>query len=215
MKKMDVSQLLEFCRDAEIAEAEEITTDVLRSLHALGVLVAGQLGVNFSGIEQSTQGVLAGFIPRQPGDRCPAILADCDEEGVWPDSGLRTLLVCDDDHNQTLLARHAISDPGIRVLEVHSAEDAWQTYQSNPVDLVITDIGLPGFNGFELLRRIVTHKDVRGGRRRKVPVITISGDEFADFDRHKIDQAGGVTHLKKPVDWVRLGPVISALCQVS
>ena len=216
MKRMDVSQLLEFCGDADIAQAEDITASLCHSLEALGVLVADHLGVDFAGIEQSADGVLAGFVPRQPGDRCPAVLADCDEDGVWPGSPLRTLLVYDDDHGQTLLARHAVSDPGIRVIEVHSAEEAWQAYQSNPVDVVVTNIGLPGCNGMELLRRIVSQTNrVRRGRPRKVPVITTSGAEFDDVVRHEIDQAGGVVHLKKPVDWARLAPVISALCQVS
>ena len=95
MKRMDVSQLLEFCGDADISQAEDITASLCHSLEALGVLVADHLGVDFAGIEQSADGVLAGFVPRQPGDRCPAVLADCDEDGVWPGSPLRTLLVCE------------------------------------------------------------------------------------------------------------------------
>ena len=215
MKTLDVLQLLEVCRDADIAETQDIIAQLLQSLDALGSLVADHLGVDFYGIEQSTHGVEAGFVPRRPGDGCPPVLAEYDDEGAWPMSRQRTVLVCDDDPAQTSLARHAVTGPEVQVIETHSGEEAWLVYQTTPVDMVVTDIRLSDFDGFELLRRIATHQSNRGGRRRKVPVITISDAEWVDGQHRNIDQAGGVVHLTKPVNWTRLGLFISELCQLS
>jgi CheY-like chemotaxis protein len=211
MKKLNIAQLLALCNDVEVDNRQQLTQTLLATLEQLAVGAARKLGVAACGVERSRYGVHVAFSPLAPGDPCPPLLQACDDEGVWHEPPQRTLLICDDDRNQTLLARHAVSNLGIRVIETHSAEEAWRAYQLNEVNLVITDIVLPGQDGFELLGKIVAH-EARKGNRRKVPVITISGDAATEIGCERVDRAGVVAHLKKPVDWGQLGPVIGELC---
>ena len=216
MKKLDVSQLLDVCRDAGIVEAEEIVADLLESLEGLGFLVAKHLGISFVGIEQSPDGLMAGFCPcRVAGAGLSGLVAYGNECGEVERNRERTVLVCDDDRTQTLLAREAVTASGLRVIEAHSADEAWQAYQAGPVDMVVIDTTLPGFAGSELLRRIVAETGSHTRRRRKVPIITISADEWRDCNRCERDQVGSVIHLTKRIDWTRLGRMIGELCQVS
>ncbi|MCB1686835.1 MAG: response regulator [Pseudomonadales bacterium] len=213
MKKLDVSQLLELCTDVGVENRHELSQTLLNTLDQLAAGAARKLGVACGGVEYGHHGVLVAFGPLAPLDPCPAVLASLDDEGVWCDRPQSTLLICDDDHNQTLLARRALASLGVRVIETHSAEEAWQAYQANEVNLVIADSALPDEDGFALLKKIVACEGRRGGRRC-VPIITISKDADATnvIDAESVGRVGSVVHLNKPLDWSQLGPVIRELC---
>lgn len=212
MKKLDVSQLLELCRNVEVENQAALTQTLLDTLDQLARGAADKLDISTCGVEHSRRGVLVRFAPRIPEHPCPTILESFDDEGSWHESP-RTLLICDDDRKQGLQARAAVNQLGVHVIDTHSTEEAWEAYQENRVNLVITDIELPGQDGLELLRKIAAFEGHQG-RRRKVPVITISG-AASNVGAEVVDQAGGMAHLKKPIDWVRLGPVIKELCHVN
>ncbi|TXS95738.1 response regulator [Parahaliea maris] len=212
MKKLDVSQLLELCSNVGVENHETLTQTLLATLNELAVGVASKLDIETLGVENSPRGVLVRFGPRIPEHPCPPVLEAFDDEGSWHESP-RTLLICDDDRMQGLQAREAVNRLGVNVIDTHSTEEAWQAYRENRVNLVITDIELPGQDGLELLRKIAAFEGYQG-RRRKVPVITIS-DDTTDVGADVVDKAGGMAHLKKPIDWVRLGPVIKELCHAN
>jgi|GEM_PF-3272726 len=214
MKKLDVSQLLELCREAGVDNQDVLQQQLLATLGQLAQAVARKLGVASHGVETARQGVWVGFAPLTRGDPCPSLLEAYDEDEPWNGSLRRTLLICDDDETQTLLAQQAFGSLGVQVLETHSAEEAWQVYQSREVNLVITDIVLPGENGVALLQKIAAYEAQRR-QRRKVPLITISGDASVQIDQELVEQMGSVAHLTKPVNWSRLGPMIRALCYAS
>jgi len=213
MKKLDVSQLIELCTEAGVDGEQEMTQALYAILERMAAAAADKLGVAACGVEYSDYGMLASFAPRAQGDPCPALLEAFDDEGEWNSAPQRTLLVCDEDHDQIRLARHAVAGLGVTVIEAHSADEAWQAYQNNRVNLVVTDAVLPGLEGIDLMQRIVALEGSRGNRR-KVPVITISGDACAagtsiDDDDH----AGAMARLNKAIDWERLGPVIGEMCR--
>lgn len=212
MKKLDISQLLELCREAEIDDQQALLQDLFAILEQLSEAAASKLGVTACGVEYSRYGLLARFSPRSPGDVCPPALEALDDEGAWQQPSPRTLLICDDNHHQTSRARHALSHLGVHVIEAHSTEEAWQAYQSNRVNLVITDTALQGQDSCQLLRNIVSLEE-RRGNRRKVPVITLSGDAANASGAEALNQSPGLTQLTKPINWHRLGPVIGELCQ--
>jgi PAS domain S-box-containing protein len=65
-----------------------------------------------------------------------------------------TILVVDDESGIRELIRKILSREGYRVLEAGSAEDAQAIARGQQIDLLITDVMLPGINGPELARRM-------------------------------------------------------------
>ena len=68
--------------------------------------------------------------------------------------GRETILVVDDESGIRELIRKILSREGYRVLEAGSAEDAQTAVRGQQIDLLITDVMLPGINGPELARRM-------------------------------------------------------------
>jgi CheY-like chemotaxis protein len=67
----------------------------------------------------------------------------------------RTLLVVDDEPMIRSFIRRALNDRGYGVLEAGSAEDAFEILNArhSKISLLLTDVGLPGASGAELVRR--------------------------------------------------------------
>ncbi|MEM1191654.1 MAG: response regulator [Pseudomonadota bacterium] len=212
MKRLDVSQLLELCKEIGADEDQALTDALFSAVDQLATAAADKLGVTACGVENSDLGVLASFAPKADSDPCPGLLESFDDEGEWQVAPRRTLLVCDENHDQTRLASRAVENLGVSVVETHSADEAWQAYQQNRVNLVIADTGLPIEHGVDLLNKIAALEGSRGHRRR-VPVITISRDAGSDAEAGASSTSEAADRQHKPLDWERLGPVISELCQ--
>jgi CheY-like chemotaxis protein len=74
-------------------------------------------------------------------------------------------------------------------------------------DIVISDIGMPNQDGFELIKRIRARPADRGGR---VPAAALTAYTRAE-DRRKVLAAGFLTHVVKPVDPSELVAVVASL----
>lgn len=64
------------------------------------------------------------------------------------------VLVVEDDPSLIDLLKDELEEGGLDVVTVGSAEEAWTALETRPVDLVISDLRLPGADGLELLRRV-------------------------------------------------------------
>ena len=64
------------------------------------------------------------------------------------------------------------SIPDLRTITVSSAEQAWHILESEPKDIraIVTDLQMPGMDGFELIERIRAHELHAG-----LPIIVITG----------------------------------------
>ena len=63
----------------------------------------------------------------------------------------KLILVVDDDADVREVAAETLSDAGYQVLEAATAHDAFKLLQERPdIDLVFTDIMMPGIDGFKL-----------------------------------------------------------------
>ncbi|MFZ5779032.1 MAG: response regulator [Pseudomonadota bacterium] len=115
-----------------------------------------------------------------------------------PSSGLRVLLVEDD-----WLIRAATSDMlqalGHVALEAGDAEQALALLASEPVDLMITDLGLPGMSGEALAEKV-------GERWPDLVVVFASGYT----DQPRLRSSGRTMHLPKPYDLKALERVLAA-----
>lgn len=105
--------------------------------------------------------------------------------------GLRVLLVEDDDDNRELMAEVLVS-AGFEVLAAASGQDGLRTLSDHPVDVVVTDVGMPGMGGLEMARSV---KAIAPG----VPVVIVTGwaerDDIARARGRDVDAV-----LIKPVD---------------
>jgi PAS domain S-box-containing protein len=107
-----------------------------------------------------------------------------------------TVLVVDDDIEARELLRDILQGAGAVVLVATSAENALQIYECHPVDVLVTDLGMPGTDGYELLRTIRA-SEVRSGRT--VPAVAVTAYARSD-DRANCLRAGFAAHVPKPID---------------
>lgn len=125
--------------------------------------------------------------------------ASCGEDETPIDlsslQGLRILLV-DDDLDTRALLNFILTEMGATVSEVASAQAALAILQKECFDLLISDIGLPDIDGYELLRQI---RSLTTAAKAQIPAIAVTG--FADEQtRLKILATGFQRALTKPMD---------------
>jgi DNA-binding NtrC family response regulator len=71
------------------------------------------------------------------------------------------LLIVDDDQHIREVCRCVATENGMKVSDVATAEEALELLETCSVDVLLTDLRLPGTSGLDLLKRVsVTHPDV-------------------------------------------------------
>lgn len=68
----------------------------------------------------------------------------------------KTILIVDDEEALSHMLNDVLSDEGYQVLEANSAERALGILKSTQVDLMISDIVMPGMSGSELVEKVKT-----------------------------------------------------------
>jgi PAS domain S-box-containing protein len=121
-------------------------------------------------------------------------------------SNRRILLVEDDLDTQELLST-VLEQHGATVIAVESSAMALREIARTKPDLIISDIGMVGENGYELIRKIRALGAEEGGR---VPAIALTAYAGVS-DRRRALLAGFQTHLAKPVEPADLVAVILSL----
>jgi CheY-like chemotaxis protein len=109
--------------------------------------------------------------------------------------GVRVLVVDDDEDTADLFAT-ALAQCGADTVSTTSASEALRVLAARAPDVVVTDIAMPGADGYWLLREI---RQLEDARARAVPVMAVTafGREHV---RARVLAAGFVDHLEKPVD---------------
>lgn len=114
-----------------------------------------------------------------------------------------TIAIIEDDDDQRVLLRHALSLRGYQVQEYASSEDALGWSRSNhpgtsppisSVDLILLDIKLPGLNGIETLQLI---KETP--RLRSIPVAMLTAERTSETVLNCI-RSGASDYFVKPLD---------------
>jgi len=105
-----------------------------------------------------------------------------------------TILVVDDQPYDTLLVSTYLKEEGYTVLTANSGEDALDLVIKKSPDIVLSDVMMPGMNGFEVCLRIKERK-----QSVLTPVVLITALE-GQQDRIKGIQAGADEFLSKPIN---------------
>jgi CheY-like chemotaxis protein len=115
-------------------------------------------------------------------------------------AGVRVLVVEDHDDSRDMLEQ-ALAHVGALVVASPSADEA--VAHLGEVDVVVTDIAMPGHDGFWLLREVQRSHG-------STPVIAVSG--HADLQVKALREAAFAKVLRKPIDpWVLCSEVAAAL----
>ncbi len=120
--------------------------------------------------------------------------------------GVTVLLVEDDPDNREVL-RLILEQHGASVSSAASAPEALEIVKNARPTILISDIGLPDLDGYELIRR-VRRLDPREGRR--IPAIALTAHASPE-DRTAALRAGFQAHVAKPVDSRELVATIASL----
>ena len=117
-----------------------------------------------------------------------------------PDLGVLSVLVVEDNEINAIVVEGFLDHMGHEVNVVTTGEEAVETVQSQPVDVVLMDISLPGIDGVEATRRI---RNLERSDRGEVPIIAMSAHVFQNEIAHVLD-AGMNAFVGKPVSPERL-----------
>ena len=119
-------------------------------------------------------------------------------------SALRVLLVEDDDDNRELMAE-VLASSGCEVLSAATGRDGLKTLSESSVDVVVTDVGMPGMGGLEVARAAKAIAPA-------VPVLVVTGwgerEDIASARGRHVDAV-----LVKPVDPDALSQAVSELAR--
>ncbi len=127
--------------------------------------------------------------------------------GVWsaPDllKDLRILVVEDEKDTRDLLVM-TLEGCGAEVTSTVSVPEALAAFDRRTPDVIVSDIGLPGEDGYSLIRKVRARN---GGRVPAAAVTAYAGAE----DRRRALESGFQTHLAKPVDPSELVATVARL----
>jgi PAS domain S-box-containing protein len=124
--------------------------------------------------------------PQETADRAPVRSRRLD--------GVHVLLV-DDEADALMMVRELLEMSGARVTTAKSAEEALQRLEEDAPDLLLTDIGMPVVDGFELIRRV--RELPRSVRNLPAAALTAYAQPE---DRTRALRSGFQVHLAKPID---------------
>lgn len=121
-------------------------------------------------------------------------------------SGTKVLIVDDEPDGRALLNR-LLKEAGAEVHAAGGALEAIGILQKQPVHVILSDIGMPGLDGYEFMRRVraLDDPDVRD-----VPAIAVTA-YAREEDRQRCLSAGFQHHVSKPYSFPELANAIAAL----
>ena len=105
------------------------------------------------------------------------------------------VLLVEDDRDGRLLVAEWLLSAGFRVEQAHNGLQALERARDLLPDAILTDLNIPGIDGYELTRRLKSDP-----RTSSIPVLAVTG--YAPFtqDPARADRAGCDVVLLKPCD---------------
>ena len=117
------------------------------------------------------------------------------------------ILIVEDDIDSLEMLRLVLENSGASVTSVDRSQKAVDELARNKFDVMISDLGLPGMDGHDLIREV---RGSLGINADELPAIALSG-YVADDDRHRSLSNGFQMHLQKPLDVSTLATTIRTL----
>jgi PAS domain S-box-containing protein len=136
----------------------------------------------------------------------PSAAEDLSEAVPVPKLDGVSALVVDDEADARELIQRVLEKQGASVTLAGSAEEALRMLETYQPDVLISDIGMPGMDGYQFMKRM------RAGEtsQRRTPALALTAFARADDRKHAI-LAGYQAHLSKPFDMAELAIVVAGL----
>ena len=115
------------------------------------------------------------------------------------------VLVVDDDTDTRDFLTTVLEQHGAKVTAVASVSEALEALQQLRLDVLVSDIGMPGEDGYELIRLV---KALEAARGVKIPAIALTAYASGE-ERMRALSAGFQIHLPKPVEPAELIAVVA------
>jgi PAS domain S-box-containing protein len=132
-------------------------------------------------------------------------------EGVEPRlprlDGLRVLVVDDHDDARELIST-VLEQCGADVAVAGSADEALQVLEQRRVDVLVSDLAMPGADGFELIRRVRAREQAAGAAT--LPAVALTA-YAGTVDRARALAAGFQAHASKPIAPDELATLVDSL----
>jgi PAS domain S-box-containing protein len=164
-------------------------------------LHGGSVRVKSAGQNQGTTFVIALPVSQvteeevERSQRLP-VLADPLEAIELPGLSGASVLVVDDEPDGRQLMVRILEGRGARVTAVAGGAEALDLLKRLQFDILVSDIGMPGLDGYELMRRA---RSLDSSRPGPIPAIAVTAYARAE-DRQRSLLAGYQMHLAKPVE---------------
>lgn len=138
-------------------------------------------------------------LPNLHSDFLPASQSETHQQPLTKQASLekerrRRALVVDDVADVTEMLSVLLTHAGYEVRTASSAASAISLVQESQFDVIISDIGMPQMNGYELARAVRGLSGYEG-----VPMVALTGYSKFD-DRQRSLDAGFNAHLTKPIE---------------
>jgi DNA-binding NtrC family response regulator len=121
------------------------------------------------------------------------------------------VLLVEDEPDQAAILEAVLRHEGLDVVVASSGEQAFELHQRSPVDVLVTDLNLPGMTGIELMRKLAP-PDGEAPEPKQAPpaivVITGAGSVGSAVEALKL---GAADYLQKPLDPARLVALVREL----
>ncbi|MDT5295561.1 MAG: hypothetical protein QOJ76_2441, partial [Acidobacteriota bacterium] len=98
---------------------------------------------------------------------------------------------------------------GAKVVAVSSAAEAWRALEGAGCDVLVSDIGMPGEDGYSLIRRVRERDALRGETTPAVALTAYARSE----DRTRSLDAGFHAHVSKPIEPSELISIVASLAK--
>jgi PAS domain S-box-containing protein len=115
------------------------------------------------------------------------------------------VLVLDDSEDTIEMLRHLLEQGGARVTTATSGVEALRIASERDFDVVLSDISMPGMDGFEFVRRL---RKLPG--KKDLPVLALTGFGRPE-DINRAQNEGFFSHLTKPFDLGTLSEILEAV----
>ncbi|HXG64106.1 MAG TPA: ATP-binding protein [Blastocatellia bacterium] len=134
--------------------------------------------------------------------------AAASRDGLPSLAGVRALIVDDEPETRRLLAA-LLTRCGAEPVAAASVSEALREMEKSRFDILISDIGMPGEDGYSLIQKVRALPEEQGGN---IPAVALTAYARAE-DRTKALAAGYQRHVAKPVEPVELALVVASLVQ--
>lgn len=124
-------------------------------------------------------------------------------------SGLSVLVVDDDADTRDLLI-FLLGEYGAQVTAVTSAMEALAAFDQSTPDVLLSDIGMPGIDGYQLIQQIKDRLSDQAGQVLAIALTAYAGET----DHQQALAAGFQYHLTKPIEPAMLVEVIARSVKV-